>query len=139
MKTKPSPGTKVYHRRLHLKGVVVPDVGLGSQDVSVYVQFTEHPEGSNAVKEVSWNQLDALLPYKKGDRVRIKKGAIVHSTSSEIPREGKFAARDRVVTLHNVDHGYDSDDHHSREPNVEWVGSGGYWFWTHDLDCVERA
>lgn len=55
-----NPGDRVYHRRQG-RGTVHEDVGLGSQDVSIYVEFDDAPDqGPGAILEVSMNQLTLI-------------------------------------------------------------------------------
>jgi hypothetical protein len=83
-----------------------------------------------------------FLP-KRGDRIRIKKGAIVFSTAPGVGREGVAVTRAQVVTVRDADRGYvssdgfrGSGDDRFRQGQVRWAGVGGYWRWT-DLNNVE--
>jgi hypothetical protein len=75
---------------------------------------------------------------KKGDRVRIKRGAPVYSTH---PRHhGAIPAkRATVVTVYRTD---EATPAHlgckARPAMVHWAGSGGYWKWC-PLAWVEAA
>jgi hypothetical protein len=72
------------------------------------------------------------LPIKRGDRVRILKGAIVYSMR---PKGTKAAGRNFTVTVVSVGCGQNFPEGHPRHdktypvrnPEVTWVGSGGYW------------
>jgi hypothetical protein len=80
-----------------------------------------------------------VVPFKRGSKVRLKKGALINGTSSKIPREGITSTRVQALTLHDVDDGY--VDRHSGEPRVQnarvtWAGTGGYWRWT-DANNIE--
>ena len=71
---------------------------------------------------------------KRGDRVRIRKGAQIYSLYPGWPKEGKPAGRTFAVTLHFTEKGYSGagrDGEVVVEPRVEWAGRGGYWTWTH--------
>jgi hypothetical protein len=62
---------------------------------------------------------ERALP-KRGDKVRIPKGAYIRTTH---PNGDRIAARSQVVTVSHVfEHGYPSG-----QPEVSWAGSGGYW------------
>lgn len=89
--------------------------------------------------------------FRRGNRVRIKKGAVVFGTGPHISREGKILERSQVVTVHDFDGGYvdysgtfhdrRKDDHENirdsvRQARVHWAGAGGYWRWT-DASSVE--
>lgn len=73
---------------------------------------------------------------KKGDRVLIKRGAVVRSTRPGTPQEGVTLTRNTWVTLHYAHKGFISDSRHDyveqriRNPEVGWAGAGGYWRWT---------
>jgi hypothetical protein len=84
---------------------------------------------------------------KRGQQVRIRKGAKIFSTDPKTGREGEIAQRARVVTLHSVDKGYIdhhlgrkwTDERHAPvvvQARVDWAGAGGYWRWT-DIENVE--
>ena len=84
---------------------------------------------------------------KRGQKVRIRRGANIFSTDPKIAREGEIAQRARVVTLDSVFEGY-IDNHRGRkwvderhapavvQARVHWAGAGGYWRWT-DIENVE--
>jgi hypothetical protein len=78
---------------------------------------------------------------KRGQRVRLLKGAIINGTGNAIPREGQINARPRIFTVHDFNAGYVDRFEDSQHPKVvqarvTWVGAGGYWRWT-DIDNVE--
>lgn len=67
------------------------------------------------------------MPIKRGDRVTILKGAVIHNL-----HKGTYVAgRTYKVKAHHILSGYRShgdngeDIHHS--PKVRWPGAGGYW------------
>lgn len=87
------------------------------------------------------------IDLKQGDRIRIRKGAVVFSTAPNIGREGVTLPRAQVVTVRSVDQGYVDTDHHYhrsrdkdaspvRQARVRWSGAGSYWRWT-DITNVE--
>ena len=83
----------------------------------------------------------------RGQRVRIKRGALVHSLHPSLPRD-VVLERAQVVNLHFVDPGFvdpegmrmrrGREESFSlvRQPRVTWSGTGGYWRST-DLTNVE--
>ncbi len=79
---------------------------------------------------------------RRGDRVRVRRGARVYSTHPQTPREGVETQRSQVVTIHAVYQGYVNTLADPRQPEVvqgkvHWAGAGGYWRWT-DINNVER-
>lgn len=68
------------------------------------------------------------IPYKAGDRVRVRKGTVVSYKGRE-----KTLKRDTVVTVNHINKGSNQyvrrvDDVVSMtNPNIVWAGSGGYW------------
>lgn len=81
----------------------------------------------------------------KGQKLTLKEGAMVRTTHPQ-KRGGYRNPRRREVTVHNQSFGkVDPYGHHQgsavRNPEITWVGSGGYWFWADindfDLDGVE--
>lgn len=84
---------------------------------------------------------------KRGDRVRIRKGARVFGTGSGIPREGEVIARARVVEVRDFYRGYINrnvgekwrdgrEAPHIVQGRIHWSGTNGYWRWT-DIENVE--
>jgi len=69
---------------------------------------------------------------RRGDKVRIKAGAKISSTSD---RSRRILTRAYKVTVHDAFLGSVRDGDIS-QPTVHWAGSGGYWCWT-DLASVE--
>jgi len=57
--------------------------------------------------------------YKRGDKFLVKKGTRIGGT---YPGPVKFAKKDYWVTLTDYYPGW------NRKPQVEWTGSGGYWY-----------
>jgi len=81
------------------------------------------------------------LPFGRGSRVRIRKGAIIRSTKPGTPREGVPAKTTHVVTVHDIHCGFASTwgslgEEKVRQPAVNWAGDGGYWRWV-DANDVE--
>jgi hypothetical protein len=82
------------------------------------------------------------IAFKAGQRVRVKKGAMIHSLHPQ--RKAPYpAGATYTVTLHHVFAGYVHDQSNCfrrdivvQQPKVEWAGAGGYWCWT-DPDNVE--
>lgn len=79
-------------------------------------------------------QLDSV---KVGDMVKLPKGLELKTTHPSIKGPVK---RDRTVKVHRVVEGYTNDLENPLKalvsnPKVEWVGSGGYWYWA-DIDDV---
>lgn len=71
--------------------------------------------------------------FRKGQRVRIRAGARVRSTNPKARQVQ--ATRARVVTVFSIDRGYVCDDG-VRNPEVCWVGTGGFWCYA-DLNDVQ--
>lgn len=69
------------------------------------------------------------VPFSKGDRVVVAKGALVRSTAPGWPAQGKPLSRQQVVLLHRVSPGFVFEDRVTN-PSVTWAGAGGYWRWT---------
>jgi hypothetical protein len=79
-----------------------------------------------------------MAAFKKGDRVRIRKGAPVRSTH---PRhEGAIPSKCAyVITVYGVDEAIPSHLGYAPRPEmVHWAGSGGYWKWC-PAEWVEKA
>lgn len=88
--------------------------------------------------------------YRRQERVRIKKGAVVFSTKPGTPEQGVVQTRDQEVTVHSFHEGYVNPEVRSLRPGasvdevlqsviqgqVHWAGSGGYWRWT-SVEFVE--
>lgn len=77
------------------------------------------------------------LPFSRGARVRVRKGAVVYGIGRT--RDGEAAKASRVVTVHSIDKGcswQEGREEHVRQPLVHWAGSGGYWRWV-DANDVE--
>lgn len=70
---------------------------------------------------------------QRGERVRIKEGAEIHSTSKRLCRTNR---RTYSVVVHDTHKGYIEPDGKIRQPTLHWVGTNGYWCWT-DLQNVE--
>lgn len=93
----------------------------------------------------------AALPFKKGDRVTIRKGVTIRTTHPQ--RSPSYqAGRTYKVTIHHMMSGSSDTKHEWNEatrkydevrvprdnPAVEWVGEGGYWCWV-DLNEIPEA
>jgi hypothetical protein len=86
---------------------------------------------------------DHELPIKQGQRVRVKAGAVLHTTSPS--KRTVVNKRSRVVTalsIHNgmskhVGYGDNMENlwRHIDEPGVVWPGTGGYWHRANMSDC----
>jgi hypothetical protein len=76
-------------------------------------------------------------PYKKGERVRIKRDAIVYSTHPR--RKNRVVARPYAATVWDSYPEYrdPNDSDKMKSATVHWVGAGGYWCWT-DAANVEK-
>jgi len=92
----------------------------------------------------------ADLPFKAGDKVRIKKGTVLKSMhpQKDNPYE---AGRSYTIEVHHVLPGsdksiFDPDEPEGfrhepyRNPSVRWPGSGGYWVEAdiNDVEPVEQ-
>lgn len=77
----------------------------------------------------------SLVKPKDGQRVRIKAGAVIHSTSKRLRRT---LARAYSVKVHRFGegHAWEERDIQIRNGEVTWVGTNGYWCWT-DVGNVE--
>lgn len=77
----------------------------------------------------------SVVKPKAGQRVRIKVGAEIHSTSKRLRRT---LARAYTVTVNRFGegHAWEERDIQIRNGEVTWVGTGGYWCWT-DVGNVE--
>lgn len=83
------------------------------------------------------------VKLNKGDRVRIKAGAKIWGTHPQYRNGGRHISRSRVVSVWRLDEGYTPAEgdvlrhtHALRNPQVCWVGTGGYWFYA-DVNDVE--
>lgn len=77
---------------------------------------------------------------KPGDTVRLRKGAVIFSTSRQVPREGKINGSNRRIKVHHMHAGFIDYSGMSRgevrNGTVNWSGTGSYWYWT-DINNVE--
>lgn len=81
------------------------------------------------------HHFDSELPVKRGDRVRIRAGAVIRTTRSS--KREVVNKRARVITVHDVHggmsehvgYGPNKEDlwRHLNDPDVIWPGTGGYW------------
>ena len=86
------------------------------------------------------------LRLKRGDLVRIRRGAVMHSTHPSVPREGKPYLGTRPVKVFDIDRGYVTTQSAYGEekvvqPRVHWAGAGGYWCWVdaNDVELVQAV
>lgn len=76
--------------------------------------------------------------FTKGDRLKIRTGALISSTSKRLCRT---LNRSYSVTVHSFSEGYFDEFardelHQIQNPQVHWIGTGGYWCWT-DVNNME--
>lgn len=99
-----------------------------------------------AMRDQGLTEVNGILGFDaihvtRGETVRIKRGAAVFSTHPQVSLDGKVTTRRQDVRVHSVMQGYanpyQDDADHNRNTKVEWLGSGGYYFWT-DLNNVEK-
>lgn len=95
----------------------------------------------NGIKEIKYIGPFGELPFKQGDKVRIKKGALIRGAKG-VNGGPKYAGRDYAVKAHNVFQGWvgqDSDHRNAgvdlRNPQISWSGKDG-WYYT-DANNVE--
>ena len=93
----------------------------------------------NGHKELAYVGPFGSLPFSRGVRVRVRKGAVVHGI--KVPKGGVPAKTSHIVTVHSVDKGYvwhDGPDGRDavHQPRIHWAGTGGYWRWV-DANDVE--
>lgn len=94
------------------------------------------------LEEGGLTQIEQIGPFgridvKKGDVVRIKKGAVILSMHPRHTRDNpKIAKRDYTVTVTSVNEGYIAPSWHRHrrdtreahaEQQISWPGEGGYW------------
>ena len=92
---------------------------------------------NNTTKYVGYHEVHDL-PFRQGQRVRIRKGTVISKTKSG---SSFVAGRTYVVEVRSLDNGADGyvrDGHvvEAQNPRVVWVGSGGYWH-SADINDVE--
>lgn len=90
-------------------------------------------------KELAYVGPFGSLPFSRGARVRVRKGAVVRGI--KVAKGGAPAKTSHVVTVHSIDQGYvwhDGPDGRDavHQPKVHWAGAGGYWRWV-DANDVE--
>ncbi|WP_404667049.1 hypothetical protein [Roseateles asaccharophilus] len=73
-------------------------------------------------------------PFKRGDLVRVRKGAIMRSTNPKVPRQGQAYMGTRPIKIHGIDRGYLRDREEVVQPRINWAGTGGYWCWVEAND-----
>ncbi|ABM96920.1 hypothetical protein [Methylibium petroleiphilum] len=84
------------------------------------------------------------VPFTRGMRVRVPKGALVYGFRSDEQRAGQPAKMTHVVTAFSVDPGYVWHDGPNgadavHQPKVHWAGAGGYWRWAYAADLEIAA
>lgn len=109
-----------------------------------------HDEAEAAIRwmqEANLTEIEQVGPWgskniKRGDRVMIRKGAVIRTTHPRWNRDNpKVAGRDYAVEVHDVYEGYIQSNWHShrrdeavRNQQVVWAGTGGYWCWVDSKD-----
>lgn len=86
----------------------------------------------------TYKEICVERPIQPGDRIRILKGTRIRTTHPKGPYN---CTRTYTVTVHCIYPGYDGNEYRkfpARKPEVCWVGSGSYWFYT-DMDNVEKV
>lgn len=85
----------------------------------------------------------STFKLNNGQTVRLRKGAVIHSTNPQVPREGQINKLNRKIRIHHVICGFTDycgmvadRDEPIRNPSVNWSGTGSYWYWT-DANNVE--
>jgi hypothetical protein len=88
-----------------------------------------------------------IVNIKRGDLVNIEKGSSLFTTHPKykLRRDNPVAGKTYRVRVFNVTQGYITEswgrasremDRVPKSPEIHWVGSGGYWFWT-DISNVK--
>jgi hypothetical protein len=100
----------------------------------------------NNIEEIAHVGDFSSFELKKGQQVRLRRGAIIYSTSPSVGRGGKVNTLNRKIKVDYVNSGYidiyslygfsDDSEKSVRNGQVNWAGAGGYWFWT-DINNVE--
>lgn len=129
------------------------EADAASLAVTGFDRMDERRRSEQALLCAEWMQanglteVEAIGPFghkdlKRGQKVRIKAGAVIRCFCNEIPACGKAVVRPYTVTVHSADQGWVGHDHHIRgridvrNQQVHWAGTGGYWRWT-DATNVE--
>jgi hypothetical protein len=85
------------------------------------------------------------LPFRRGDRVRVRAGAALHTTLPNPEKRVIVNKRARTIVVQDVHNGM--SEHigygpncenlwrHLDEPEVVWPGTGGYWYRAKMSDC----
>jgi ribosomal protein L27 len=91
-------------------------------------------------KYIGYHEDKSTLPIKKGNIVLIKKGTKFHST-----RDGQYhtAGKTYKIKVFDLYKGAQWMENHEEgevvhNPEVVWVGSGGYWHRA-DINDVEKV
>jgi hypothetical protein len=74
-----------------------------------------------------------VIPFKRGDKVRIPKGTLVKTCTKGV----RITGRTYTITVDHVLHGAEYDDT-VHNPVVVWPGTGGYWSEA-DINDVEKV
>ncbi len=110
--------------------------------------YRREKQAIGAVKYMEDNGIDTALAVgnfglqdiAKGTIVRLKAGARVTSTHPKYRGVGYDNPKTRSLKVNKVYAGHIDyhviDKTHVRNPEVVWVGTGGYWFYT-DINNVE--
>lgn len=125
-----------YHR---LREIYPPgtinDARNGAYELSEKATLAAEWMEANGFKELPYVGSFGDPGIHPGDHVRIKAGAVIHSTYPGAPRCGIVSPRASTVQVRFFDRG---GVHYVRQlngenviqPKITWAGSGGYWRWT---------
>lgn len=89
----------------------------------------------NGFKELSNVGPFMNTQLKKGDEIKVRKGAVIFSTHPSAGQKGTEAKRDQIIRVHSFDPGFvdtmpGAQNGNVRQGRVTWPGTGGYWRWT---------
>lgn len=91
----------------------------------------------NGIKEMTHVGPFGENNFKPGQRVRIRKGAIVKGFGF---KGEKVLTKSQIIKVSHVFRGYTHPDGPTViHPTVEWAGTGGYWTWTHPMNVEAVA
>jgi hypothetical protein len=124
-------------------------VGYHAYMLSKRAEFASKYMLAHGIKEARQIGSFGNLPVKQGQKVRILKGAPLHTMGAttaerahkEIHGCHRFAKRTYVVTVSQNFEGWNTDNEYDmmrekyirenmRQQTIEWAGTGGYWTWT---------
>ncbi len=101
--------------------------------------------GSPDGKHVGYHD-EGELPFKRGDRVRVRAGAVLHTSLPDPTKRELVNKRTRSITVFRVHNGMSEhlgygprgEDlwRHLDEPAVVWPGAGGYWHYAKMSDVT---